>query len=215
MTLYLEQPDDAAEEQMMQAAIKFLDADLSWSDFHSSIKRQYEDLGTITLRQAQALVKMENKLIARGSFKRVEKAPVLGDQLWQLATRFAEAGKTLKYPRVVFQVNNVDFHMYPAGPRSKWQGWIQVKTDQKWVCRINPDNGEMHGKPAPDVLEALKEFSTDPVKAARQYASLTGNCCFCNRELTDPRSMSNGYGPVCANHYSLPWGVINYEDHNQ
>jgi len=34
----------------------------------------------------------------------------------------------------------------------------------------------------------------------------TGNCCFCRRELTDKRSTEVGYGPICADHFSLPWG---------
>jgi hypothetical protein len=34
----------------------------------------------------------------------------------------------------------------------------------------------------------------------------TGSCCFCGRELTDARSVTVGYGPICAGHYGLPWG---------
>jgi len=32
-----------------------------------------------------------------------------------------------------------------------------------------------------------------------------GKCCFCNRPLTVPESISRGYGPKCASDRGLPW----------
>ena len=59
---------------------------------------------------------------------------------------------------------------------------------------------------APAYLEAVRRFTADPEGAARRYGRLTGSCCFCARTLTDARSITVGYGPVCAEHYGLPWG---------
>src|SRR6185436_1560785 len=42
--------------------------------------------------------------------------------------------------------------------------------------------------------------------AAVAHGHTTGNCSFCARDLTDPRSTSVGYGPICAQHFGLPWG---------
>ena len=52
----------------------------------------------------------------------------------------------------------------------------------------------------------LVALATDPAKVAAEHGKLTGKCCFCNRKLDDKRSTEVGYGPICAEHYSLPWG---------
>jgi hypothetical protein len=59
------------------------------------------------------------------------------------------------------------------------------------------------------VFEALQDFAQNPLEAAKLYGTLTGNCCFCGRELTDNkagRSVEVGYGPICAEKWGLPWG---------
>lgn len=44
------------------------------------------------------------------------------------------------------------------------------------------------------------------VVAAKKYAFVTSSCSFCAIALTDKRSIAVGYGPHCAQNYSLPWG---------
>lgn len=56
------------------------------------------------------------------------------------------------------------------------------------------------------VIDALSAFAADPVGQAALYGHQTGHCCFCARELTDKRSVAVGYGPICAEHFGLPWG---------
>ena len=56
------------------------------------------------------------------------------------------------------------------------------------------------------VINYIKNFSNDPVGIAAAYGRRTGNCCFCARRLTDERSVTVGYGPICANKFNLPWG---------
>lgn len=41
---------------------------------------------------------------------------------------------------------------------------------------------------------------------AAKFGHVTGACVFCSRKLTDERSLTVGYGPVCAERESLPWG---------
>ena len=57
-----------------------------------------------------------------------------------------------------------------------------------------------------DVLSLLRAVSEQPQAVARAYGRATGQCCFCHRRLTDPRSVRAGYGPTCADRYGLPWG---------
>jgi hypothetical protein len=232
MKLHLEQPPQnelcTDEQAMVDAAIKFLEADLPWSDFHTSVKQQYQERGSITVRQAQSLVKMENKLIARGHYKRG--APQnkhgyqqrrgqenLGTKMTVVAGWLAEAATHKRYPRIVFRVGGTDFHMYPAGSTSKYQGWIQIKVgaENKWIGRVNPETGELHGHYGPGVLAALKQFGEDPMGAVKAFATLTENCCFCATPLTHPVSTSHGYGPICAAKHGLPWDKVTYDRYNR
>lgn len=56
--------------------------------------------------------------------------------------------------------------------------------------------------------EALRGVLEAPFQRAVTAGRETGSCCFCGRELTDERSVSAGYGPICAGHYGLPWGEV-------
>lgn len=56
---------------------------------------------------------------------------------------------------------------------------------------------------------ALKGLSVSTKLTAKQAAVFghnTGHCVFCSRELTDDRSLTVGYGPICAERNGLPWG---------
>jgi hypothetical protein len=57
-------------------------------------------------------------------------------------------------------------------------------------------------------LEAAQMVAKDPLTAIIEYGHATGSCSFCRRDLTDIRSVSVGYGPVCAKRYSLPWSTV-------
>ena len=41
---------------------------------------------------------------------------------------------------------------------------------------------------------------------AAAFGHSTGKCVFCRQPLTDDRSTTVGYGPVCADNNGLPWG---------
>ena len=58
-----------------------------------------------------------------------------------------------------------------------------------------------------EVTRELAELSANPEAKAAAFGKLTGCCCFCNTALTDDRSTSVGYGPVCAKNFGLNWGA--------
>lgn len=59
-----------------------------------------------------------------------------------------------------------------------------------------------------DELDAvIKELAADPMATVIKHGKLTGNCCFCQLPLSDPRSLNAGYGEICAGHYRMPWGA--------
>ena len=49
-----------------------------------------------------------------------------------------------------------------------------------------------------DVKSVIMDAANDPLTAAIRYGKVSGSCSCCGRELTDPRSISRGIGPICA-----------------
>ena len=48
------------------------------------------------------------------------------------------------------------------------------------------------------VKEIIMGAANDPLSAAIRYGKVSGECSCCGRELTDPRSIEAGIGPICA-----------------
>ena len=99
-----------------------------------------------------------------------------------------------------------------AGPRSKYSGQIQI-TDggtyphNRYYGRIDGQGNWTRHRDADSGVEAiLRRLGDDPAGTAAEYGKLTGNCCFCSKHLEDERSTDQGYGPVCAKNFNLPWG---------
>ena len=102
-----------------------------------------------------------------------------------------------------------------AGAKSKTPGAIMVTGNGPFETR--PYYGKIlngvfiQGKNEPatiaSVTALLLDFSRDPAATAAEYGRSTGVCSFCARQLTDDRSVSVGYGPICAETYHLPWGA--------
>lgn len=57
-----------------------------------------------------------------------------------------------------------------------------------------------------EVRDLLVAFAADPAGYSAAHGRAHGSCCYCGRGLTDSRSLAVGYGPICADHYGLPWG---------
>lgn len=101
-----------------------------------------------------------------------------------------------------------------AGAMSKTPGALNL-TDGKpfgqnvWFGRVNPDGSLVQSKSwQPWVSEILDGFAKDPAGFAGAYGKKTGRCCFCGRHLETKESVSVGYGPICAEKFGLPWGVV-------
>lgn len=62
-------------------------------------------------------------------------------------------------------------------------------TEGKFVASRNCDSG---------TEIAIVEIAKDPRAAAIAHGFRTGNCACCGRLLTDPVSVANGIGPICA-----------------
>ena len=57
---------------------------------------------------------------------------------------------------------------------------------------------------APDGLgDDIAEIAKDPRGKAVEHGRMTGRCSCCGRELSDPKSVALGIGPVCADQWGL------------
>lgn len=126
---------------------------------------------------------------------------------------FATAAASLKHPRIRLMTGDgAVIVLTVAGQTARVPGSINVTSpgsfsDRTWYGRIHSDGRWEPSRMAPSSLAAtLADLAADPAAAAAAYGRMTGYCCFCERELTDARSVAVGYGPICAGHYGLPWG---------
>lgn len=158
-----------------------------------------------------------HKLAIESLEKKLEvKIDIGGKVLVEIFRLLDVAGENLKMPaiRLADPAESGEIKLYKAGDRSKHPGSIQVKLDSLWVGRIealplvNSAQFIKAYKCPLWVEQMLLKFATDPIGVAKEYAKLTGRCCFCGRGLDDERSTAAGYGPVCAKHYGLPWREV-------
>ena len=49
-----------------------------------------------------------------------------------------------------------------------------------------------------DVKAIIMGAANDPLSAAIKYGKVSGSCSCCGRELTDPKSIEAGIGPICV-----------------
>lgn len=54
-------------------------------------------------------------------------------------------------------------------------------------------------------IEELRSLAANPAVAGGVFGRRVGACCFCGLALTTAESVGNGYGPICAERWGLPW----------
>lgn len=125
----------------------------------------------------------------------------------------------LKSPRWRVRVNGADLYLTVAKERAKAPGTIDVKSaaadattgERIWYGRIRLNgtfepSRRLEAAQVAMAVAALTEVAADPAATAKAYATATATCCMCGIGLTDDRSVTAGYGPVCAENWGLPWG---------
>lgn len=124
-----------------------------------------------------------------------------------------KAGERLKHPKVrLITESGLKVVLKIAGERSKYNGSVMV-TDggpfgaNVYYGRISPEGDFVSSSKITDeVTTILKMFAADPAGTGAMIGKKFGHCCFCSRQLDTKESLAVGYGPVCADKYSLPWG---------
>lgn len=122
----------------------------------------------------------------------------------------------LKFPKLWLQLpDGTALRITVAGERSRTPGFLMLTDGEHfgsnlYFGRISPagkfeigrDGYAVHGP----LLELLRRLASDPAGVAAEFGHLTGHCCFCSLTLKDARSVTVGYGPICAEKFGVPWG---------
>ncbi len=120
-----------------------------------------------------------------------------------------------KWPRITINADGYEFFLYVSGSKAAVPNVINVKTRDKsdnpktgWFGRITIDGAwdQRHKEVDERMADALSRLAMDPVGTVAMYGRLSGKCCFCKKQLTDPPSVEAGYGPICAKRWGLAWG---------
>lgn len=125
------------------------------------------------------------------------------DRVYELFMNAKASG--LKKPKITLSTPiGAKVELSLAGNASANPGFIYFKFREAYFGKISPQ-GEFSpsGNCNDEGLNYLKEFAENPLEVAQAYGKRTGNCCCCNRLLTDPQSVADGVGPVCRARYGL------------
>jgi len=162
--------------------------------FAQSLLDAARKYGELTDGQVAAI----DKCIARDAERqaaaqaRAEAAPTVETKKLFAAFDKAKASG-LKYPKLHLQ----DLTISPAGASSKNAGSLYVKSGETYLGKITNEkffaSRDCNDAAAQTVASAI----ADPLAAAVATGKLTGRCCCCGRELTDPVSVERGIGPIC------------------
>jgi hypothetical protein len=187
------------------------------SDFAQSLCSQFDRHGRLSDKQWHWVIKLagEAEVRAARATEPVATAEKLGNFADMVKLFSVASDNGLKFPKVQLEADaDQPVVLARCGNGSKYPGAIRVTNgagynspDNQYYGMINQQGSWLPGRDAnPAVVNILRAFAADPAGVAAAYGIRTGNCCFCRRELSDERSTSVGYGPICADKYGLAWG---------
>ena len=184
--------------------------------FAESLIAGFRKYGSLTQRQLPHAERLVDKAVhgypQNDHYNRQTVPVALGD-FGDVFGLMQTAAANLKFPKVRLHTEDgQQVVLGISGPRSKYAGQIQITDggsypNNRYFGRINGDGNWTRGRDADSGVEAiLRRLGDDPAGTAAEYGKLTGRCCFCAKHLEDERSTDQGYGPVCAKNFDLPWG---------
>ena len=131
----------------------------------------------------------------------------------RLAAIWAMFPQGRKRGKIRLRANNKPLILSLAGANSRYKGQILVTNGGDYGSNTYYGRIDMQGNfianntvVTQDIHNLLESFADNPAAVAAAYGQKYGECCFCGLQLTDDRSTSVGYGPICADQRGLAWG---------
>jgi hypothetical protein len=196
----------AAFTEANKELIAFLRDNTSWNSFARSLLESLDNKGEIHPNGVAAAEKMMAKTMAtraaKDALRATEEASAPTFDLRKIHTLFETALANGKNRRAL--LGGDAMKITPAPAKGKNAGHLYVKVDGTYAGKVDPA-GKFHKAWKTDIsVEAdLKKIAADPAKEARLYGLRTKRCACCGIELTDPKSIERGIGPICAEKWGL------------
>lgn len=170
-------------------------------DFATAMSNALADYGCLTPNQLAAV----KRCMARDAERRVERIAqaqansVDVDAGAILACLNKAASTGLKRPKLLTEA--LTFALANANSRNP--GCVYVTTpDDLYLGKITPAGKFQPSRDCSAEAKAqVVAIAGDVLAAAVLYGKQTGRCSCCGRELTDPVSVANGIGPICASKF--------------
>lgn len=167
-----------------------------WNNFFNSMLESVQQYGRLTEGQLNAAYNAMDKIQAKQAQKENNRLVVDLTKLNEVFDNASQNG--LKKP--VLRIEGLV--VSKAGESSRNAGFLYVKHEGEYAGKVSPEGKffKVYGTPE-EVEPKLIEFCKDPLEAAIRYGRETGNCACCGRELTDPKSIELGIGPICIENW--------------
>ena len=174
-----------------------------WNSFAGSLVQQFAERGGLSDKQVDSarrmLAKVANKQEARAVERAERQASAPTIDLTGIRRMFELAASQLKKP--VYRAEGLILSLAPN--HGKNPGAIYVKAGHDYQGKVIETSFHASYGAASTTLPSLLKIAADPLEAAVAYGRETGTCACCGRQLTDPKSVERGIGPVCAKTWGL------------
>lgn len=155
--------------------------------------------GALTERQMETVQRLAAQDIERNAARAAEKAKTVEAapeiSIEPIEKAFA-AAQALGKKRPKLKLAGFTFSLAPDHGVNA--GAIYVKRGEEYLGKI-AQGKLLKVRTCEEVTAAeIVKVAADPKGEAIAYGRRTGNCCICNRELTNKESIEMGIGPICA-----------------
>ena len=189
------------EDEGNRDMIVALSAMTEWNNFAQSLVDQFNRKGDLSEKQVAAAQRMITKTAeTRAANAKARDEATVAIDLSAIRKMFDKAFENGR-KRPTYRAEGIVISKAPD--HGKNAGALYIKTaGDDYQGKITP---EMIFKPsysaAPETTAALTAIAADPQDAAVRYGRATGSCGCCGRELTDPKSIAAGIGPICSENW--------------
>ena len=190
--------------------LEFLGRAMAWSGFAADLHGRILGGRMLTEKQEAAVTRMMESQADREAKRKAEREAEAARpaQFAKLVAAFDAMAKGLKWPKLYLATDDGErVTISRAGSGARYPHSLNV-TDGKpygenqWFGRITTDGKAQLKKDTPQgVLDLLAELERDPQETVRVVGKRIGHCGVCGRELTNPESIANGIGPICAERF--------------
>lgn len=165
------------------------------SDFASSLTNAVYQWGRLTEGQTAAVLRCIERDAERAAEKvaREAAAPVV-----EVAALEEAFGKALAAGKVRVSITLGALKIKPAKAH---EGVLYVTEGEQYLGKVMGNRFLKVRECSEGQAAHVVALLADPKAALEAYGKDTGICGICNRTLTDPVSIANGIGPICANKF--------------